>query len=92
MFKDPKIKGVQFDIQFYILTQKIKCCWTIPPVIQQRADGAVGSFRRLYNSEPMGMMMFLCHVPDMNPRCVHPDVYTSEDPIGVVTAIRDLSD
>ena len=26
-----------------------------------------------------------CHVPDMNPRCVHPDVYTSEDPIGVRT-------
>ena len=33
-----------------------------------------------------------CHVPDMDPRCVHPDVYTLEDPIGVVTAIRDLSD
>ena len=36
-------------------------------------------------SESAIRVCMVCHVPDMNPRCVHPDVYTSEEPIGVRT-------
>ena len=86
-FLTPQTKNMMMKVHEHILAGVLKLDTKVSK--KKVVEGRVGLTAMVTG---VSTRTVRCHVPDMNPRCVHPDVYTSEDPIGVVTAIRDLSD